>query len=123
MFEGIANNKYKSESQHQAAIVKWFWNKYKEFRGLLYHNYNNPRNQVQGAQLKALGLAKGNPDLTLAIPRGGFGALYIELKKPGEKPRADQVKQMARLEDAGNKVAWADNAEEAAMVIVDYLSL
>lgn len=123
MFEGIENNKYKSESQHQAAVVKWFWNTFTEFRGLLYHNFNNPRNQIQGAQLIALGLMKGNPDLTLALPRGEFGALYIELKKPGEKPRADQVKQMERLKNAGNKVTWADNAEEAAEIIVNYLNL
>lgn len=119
----IENEKYKSESQHQAAVVKWFWNTFKEYRGLLYHNFNNPRNAVNGAQLVALGLMKGNPDLTLAVPRGGFGALYLELKKPGEKPRADQVKQMERLAKAGNKVAWSDNAEEAAEIIVKYLNL
>lgn len=123
MFEGLENNKYKSESQHQAALVKWFWNKYKNLRGLLYHNFNNPRNQVQGAQLRSLGLMKGNPDLTLALPRGGFGALYIELKKPGEKPRKEQVEQMERLEAAGNKVEWVDNAEDGARVIEDYLTL
>ncbi len=123
MFDGLDNNKYKSEAQHQSAIVKWFWNRFKDYRGLLYHNFNNPRNAVNGAQLIALGLMKGNPDLTLAVPRGGFGALYIELKKPGEKPRPEQLKQMDRLENAGNKVSWSDNAEEAAEIIVNYLNL
>lgn len=123
MFVNLDNSKYKSESQHQAAVIKWFWNEFKELRGLLYHNFNNPRNAVNGAQLVALGLMKGNPDLTLAVPRGDFGALYLELKKPGEKPRKDQVKQMDRLEKAGNKVAWADNAEDAAEIIVNYLNL
>ena len=116
-------DKLKSEAQHQALIVKWFWNTFKEFRGLLYHNYNNPRNAVSGAQLIALGLIKGNPDLTLAIPRGGFGALYIEIKKPGEQPRESQVKQMDRLRTAGNSVEWADNAEEAKNIILKYLTL
>ena len=119
----LENNKYKSESQHQAAVVKWFWATYKQYRGLLYHNYNNPRNQINGAQLVALGLMKGNPDLTLAVPKGGHGALYIELKKPGEKPRPEQVKQMDRLEKSGNLVKWADNAEDAAKIISDYLKL
>lgn len=119
----IDNNKYKSEDQHQAAVVKWFWNKHKEFRGLLYHNFNNPRNRIQGAQLVALGLMKGNPDLTLALPRGGFAALYLEMKKPGQKPRPEQVKQMDRLKSAGNKVEWADNAEAAVEIIEKYLSL
>lgn len=123
MFFKLENKKYKSESQHQAAVIKWFWNEFKGYRGLLYHNFNNPRNQIQGAQLVALGLMKGNPDLTLAVPRGGFGALYLELKKPGEKPRADQVKQMDRLKKAGNLVEWADNAEDAAKIISNYLKL
>jgi len=117
----LDNEKYKTESQHQAALIKWFWNTYKEHRGLLYHNFNNPRNKIQGAQLVALGLIKGNPDLTLSIPKKGFGALYLELKKPGEKPRAEQVKQMDRLKNAGNLVEWADNAEDAARIIYNYL--
>lgn len=115
--------KQKSEAKHQAEVILWFWNTYKEYRGLLYHNFNNPRNAIQGAQLIALGLIKGNPDLTLAIPRGDFGALYIEMKKPGEKPRESQVKQMDRLKAAGNAVEWADNSEEAIRLIKKYLSL
>ena len=117
----LDNTKYKTESQHQAALIKWFWNTYKEYRGLLYHNFNNPRNKIQGAQLVALGLIKGNPDLTLAVSKKGLGALYLELKKPGEKPRPEQVKQMERLKNAGNLVEWADNAEDAARIIYNYL--
>ena len=121
MFMDLDNTKYKTESQHQAALIKWFWNTYKEYRGLLYHNFNNPRNKIQGAQLVAMGLIKGNPDLTLAVSKKGFGALYLELKKPGEKPRPEQLKQMERLKNAGNLVKWADNAEEAASIIYNYL--
>lgn len=113
----------KSESQHQAEVIRWFWNTFTDLRGLLYHNFNNPRNKIQGAQLVALGLMKGNPDLTLALPRGLFGALYIEMKKPGEKPRPEQLRQMDRLRNAGNKVEWADNAEEAKKIIIEYLNL
>ena len=115
--------KKKSEAKHQSEVILWFWNTFKEYRGLLYHNFSNPRNEVNGAQLIALGLIKGNPDLTLALPRGGFGALYIEMKKPGEKPRESQVKQMGRLEAAGNSVHWADNSEDAKNLILKYLTL
>ena len=111
----------KTEAQHQAEVVRWFWNSFPEFRGLLYHNYNNPRNVINGAQLVALGLIKGNPDLTLAVPKKGFGAFYMEMKKPGEKPRPEQIKQMDRLRSAGNFVAWADNADAAKEIIKNYL--
>ena len=112
-----------SEAKIQSAVVVWFWNEFPEYRGLLYHNFSNPRNEINGAQLMALGLVKGNPDLTLAIPRGVFGALYIEMKKPGEKPRPDQVKQMERLKNAGNSVEWTDNIEDAKNLILKYLTL
>ena len=112
-----------SEAKHQADVISWFWNEFKDYRGLLYHNFNNPRNAINGSRLLALGLMKGNPDLTLAIPRGDFGALYIEMKKPGEKPRKDQLIQMERLKQAGNCVEWADNSEDAKNIILKYLSL
>jgi hypothetical protein len=112
-----------TEAKIQSEVVKWFWNEFKEFRGLLYHNYNNPRNAVNGSNLLALGLIKGTPDLTLALPRGGYGALYLELKKPGEKPKPHQVKQMDRLRGAGNLVEWADNVEDLKALILKYLTL
>ena len=113
----------KSEAKIQSEVIIWFWNEFKEFRGLLYHNFSNPRNAINGAQLVALGLIKGNPDLTLAIPRGGYGALYLELKVPGQKPREDQVKQINRLTAAGNLVEWADSSEEAKKIILNYIKL
>lgn len=113
----------RSEAKEQSELIKWFWNEFPQFRGALYHNYNNPRNQINGAQLIALGLIKGTPDLTLAIPRDGFGALYIEMKKKGEKPRESQIKQQERLESFGNKVVNCDSFEKARDEIKKYLSL
>ena len=112
-----------NEGQHQKEVVMWFWNTHKDLRGLLYHNYSNPKNKIDGAMLVGLGLIKGNPDLTLAIPKGGFGALYLELKKVGEKPRPEQLIQMSKLAAAGNCVQWSDNYIEAIVIIENYLSL
>jgi len=112
-----------NEGQHQKEVVVWFWNTYRDLRGLLYHNYSNPKNKIDGAMLVGLGLIKGNPDLTLAVMRGGFGALYLEMKKVGEKPRPEQIKQMAKLEAAGYLVKWADNYTDAIDIIKNYLSL
>lgn len=114
-----------NEGQHQKEVVVWFWNKYKDLRGLLYHNYSNPKNKIDGAMLVGLGLIKGNPDLTLAVPKfkSRFGALYLEMKKVGENPRPDQIKQMSKLEAAGYCVKWADNYIDAIKIIEEYLSL
>jgi len=36
----------------------------------------------KGATLKAMGLRAGAPDLFLAMMRGGYGGLYLEIKGP-----------------------------------------
>jgi hypothetical protein len=98
--------KYKTEQQLQKACFDWFDKKYKaQYRGLLYMNHNNPKDARDGNQLKAMGLKKGNPDMTLALPlwERKFAGLYIELKLTYNKPSPEQVKQMAKLESAGYK--------------------
>ena len=45
-----------TEAQFQTKCVSWFNDNFPELRGLLYHNYNNPRNAISGARLKAQGL-------------------------------------------------------------------
>ena len=74
-----------SEAKIQHKCVMWFDAEFPEYRGLLYHNYNNPPNKIQGRILKGLGLRKGVPDLFLALPINGRPGLYIEMKNEKEK--------------------------------------
>lgn len=41
---------------------------------------------IRGAQMKAEGVRSGVADVFLPWPSGGFMGLYIEMKKPSEKP-------------------------------------
>lgn len=47
---------------------------------------NEQSRMIRGGQLKAQGVKKGVADLCLPVKRGAFSGLYIELKKPSEKP-------------------------------------
>jgi hypothetical protein len=74
-----------NESQHQSTLFKW--TKQPEVRAdfpelrLLFHIPNGGRRDpVEARHLKEQGVKKGVPDLCLPVARGGFNALYIELK-------------------------------------------
>lgn len=134
----------KSELHLQAQLVQWFYTDYPEYRictiplkgirisnvglteklrTLLFHNLNNPKSVVEGAKLVACGLVHGRPDMTLAIARGPYFGLNIELKKPGEKPKQAQLEVMYALEQQGYANEWVDNLDDAKQLLIDYLAL
>src|SRR5699024_2367061 len=66
---------------------------------LMYHVPNEgKRSARQGARMRAEGLRAGVPDICLPVPRGGYSALYIELKAGRNKPTDDQLAWLAALD-------------------------
>lgn len=58
-----------------------------------------------------LGLPKGFPDLSGQIrPRVG---LFVEVKKPGERPRPEQLSTLEALRADGHVAFWADSVDSA----------
>lgn len=45
--------------------------------------------QIRGAQLKAQGVKSGVSDVFLPVRRGDCSGLYIEMKKPDQKPKRE----------------------------------
>lgn len=75
-----------SEVEHriQQACVRWFNLQYPYLRGRLFAVPNGGRRDaVAGAKLKAEGVVAGVADLILLVTNKAFGALLIEMKKPG----------------------------------------
>lgn len=75
-----------SEVEHriQQACVRWFNLQYPHMRGRLFAVPNGGRRDVvTGAKLKAEGVVAGVADLILLVTNKAFGALLIEMKKPG----------------------------------------
>lgn len=124
---------WKSEQQLQSKLFIWFYNEFPQFRilsksvktprSLLIHNYLNPKNKIDGAKLAASGLCKGFPDMTLHVSRRPYGALMIELKLPGEKPKSEQLEVHKALRAQGFHVVWCDSLAESKKEILKYLQL
>ena len=87
-----------TESQLQALCFQSHWNKYPEERGLLYMNYNNPKNALHGAHLRALGMIKGVADMTYLSKSG---AVFLEFKTEVGKQSPAQVEWQAKVMTAG----------------------
>jgi len=73
------------EHQLQCECVRWFDIQYPQL--LLYAIPNGgARSATTGAMLKREGVRRGIPDLHLALPRGQYNGLYVEMKN-GKKGR------------------------------------
>lgn len=90
---------------------------------MLYHNANEGiRPGGQGRRIKREGLRKGVADLCLSVPRKGYGALYIEMKKPGGRISPAQEEWGANAIKHGNLWVVCYSFEEFEKVVTDYLS-
>lgn len=87
--------------------------------------------QIRGAQLKAQGVRSGVSDVSLPVRRGPCCGLYIEMKKPTEKPKregsrggvSDEQKEFGEfVQSQGYGFIICYSWEEARDVIIAYLS-
>ncbi len=79
--------------------------------------------KAQAGKAKAAGMKKGEHDVTLPVPRGGYTGLSIELKYGKNKPTTDQLEYGENLKSEGWYVAYVwDDWTEAADLIVMYLT-
>jgi len=111
-----------SEAKIQHKCVMFFDAQYPQYRGLLYHNYNNPPNKIQGGILKGLGLRKGVPDMFLALPINGKHGLYIEMKNEKGTLQKEQIKYKELLTSVGYNWELCRSLDEFITIIETYLT-
>ena len=112
------------ETEHCVAFLNRLAQYHPELYAAIYHcpNESSVRQRTDN------GIKPGQPDYCLPIPRGSYGALYLEFKKPTEKTKkggglsAAQVDRIAVLEQCGNKVVVVYSWQEGVAAVVDYLS-
>jgi len=114
-----------TEAQEQTALIEWAatqHSKYPEL-ALLFHVVNEgKRTGRNGAQLVRMGLRSGVPDLCLPVARGGYNALYIELKRTkGGRVSEQQRWWISRLLEQGCYATACNGWQAARKVIEDYL--
>lgn len=116
-----------TEAQEQRELFRWARlarGRYPELQ-LMYHIPNEGRRSVAtGARMKAEGLRPGVPDICLPVARGGFHALYIEMKRAKRgRVSEEQHAWLAALERAGNRAVVCRGWDQAREVIIDYLEM
>jgi len=114
------------EHAEQAALITWRDEQPEDspVRTLYAIPNGGGRSEREGAKLKAEGVLAGMLDLCLPVPRGGYGALYLEFKaEEGGKLGVAQQRRIRELRRWGNRVEVVFTAEAAKAVIRDYLGL
>jgi hypothetical protein len=95
----------------QAALFTWARNpavlsKYPAL-ALLSGSLNGVKlTAAQAGKAKAAGMLKGEHDITLPVPRGGYAGLSIELKARKNQPTPEQIEYGQRLEAEGWQVLY-----------------
>lgn len=84
-----------TEHGHQAALFCWCAANRNRFPELeWFHAIPNGglRSKAQAGKLKAEGVKSGVCDTFLPVARRGYHGLYIEMKKPSERPKREGSK-------------------------------
>lgn len=112
------------EHEIQKNCVRWFRLQYRQYEKLLFAIPNGgARSKATAAQLKAEGVVAGVADLCLAMGRGGYGALYIEMKQRGNYQQKNQKEWQEICERVGNRYVVCKSIEEFMREINAYMSL
>ncbi len=109
------------EHDLQVACVRWFKYQYSKFNELIWATPNGgSRNPIEGKRLKAEGVLAGVPDLFIAIPKGKYHGLFIEMKVGRNKPTDNQKRVMAGLIKQGFKCVVCYSIEQFITEIKEY---
>ena len=130
--ENIAKD---SESSHQKALFCWsslpeVRKQYPQLRWLYAVPNGGKRDAVTANNLKLEGVKSGVADLHLPVARQGYHGLYIEMKKPAERPvrggaggvSANQMEFRDFVQAEGFYWVVCHSWLEASQVIAGYLS-
>ena len=115
----------KQEAREQAAVfdwARWQYHKYPELQSMYHIPNGGSRNAIEAANLKRQGVKAGVSDICLAVPRGGYGACYIEMKSKKGRTINSQKKWFEICDMVGNYHCICRSANEAIEIIKKYLN-
>lgn len=117
-----------SEAQEQEALFAWAddcikYGFHPELKMMFAIPNGGRRDSAEAAHLKRQGVRAGVPDICLAVARGGFHGLYIEMKVEPNKPTKNQKDWLANLYSQGFATKICYGCSEARIVIENYLSM
>ena len=99
------------------------WTLPPDVRALIWANPNGGKRDARtGARLKAEGVKAGVPDITVAIARGAYKGLYLEMKRTkAGRVSQEQRDMLANLNAAGYLALAVRGCESAWAALTDYL--
>lgn len=109
-----------SEHQIQKAVFQWLRAAHPKVIAYAIPNAAR-RSAAQAAYLKAEGLRAGMPDIVIAMPRGGFHGMYLELKTQTGRVSDSQRDTLEALAEMQYACAIARSVDEAIEFISTYL--
>jgi len=115
-----------TEHDEQVALFAWAEaneGAHPELANLFAIPNGGARHPAVAAQMKAEGVRPGVPDMFLAIRRGRWAGLFVELKRADHSTRPSelQLDWLGRLRAAGYAAFVCYGAAEAQQCIMDYL--
>jgi len=116
-------------SRLQGSCVKWFRYQYSEYKDLLFAIPNGLpifdkelRVKIYN-RLNKEGLKAGVPDLFLALPRGIYHGVFIEIKYDSDRLRKVQADMIRELESENYKCIIVRSLEEFIEEINSYMRI
>lgn len=113
-----------TEHGHQTALFAWAaLNRasFPELEWMFAIKNAEKAGKIAGALAKAEGVRKGVSDIFLPVARHGMHGLFIEMKKPGEKAKPDQLTFGAWIQKENYGFVVCDHWEKARDIIIQYL--
>lgn len=115
-----------TEAQEQAAVIEWWrfaCRKYGVPEAALLHVANEGTGSVvRGRMQKRQGVRAGVADLFLSVQRGGYGGLWIEMKRQRGRVRPEQRDFLQTMRALGYDTAVCPGAEAARQKIHAYMT-
>ena len=111
-----------SESQIQHDCLVWFRLQYPKLVRMLFAVPNGGKRDAKtGARMKYEGSVRGVSDLILLVPKKGFSALCIEMKRPKGKQSEEQIRWQREAEKFRNKYVVCHSLTEFMNEVNSYL--
>ena len=124
--QATRKKKRNHEDEEQRKYWHWFDSTFPDFYELAWHTPNGGlRNPITASLLKLMGVKPGTPDNFIAIPRGRYHGLFIEMKRRKVDGRSSvsrlQKKSIASLMGQGYQVLVCYGYEHAKTETINYL--
>ncbi|HDL7460334.1 TPA: VRR-NUC domain-containing protein [Yersinia enterocolitica] len=118
---------HQAETEEQAALIAWADKTVIDgicIGDYLIHIPNEGKRGPKAARdAKRLGLRKGVPDLFLALPRGGYTGLWIEMKSKSGKLSPEQKDWIKKLKEQKYDVEHCICFEQALGKVINYIKI